>query len=57
MDDRNEEALPNQLLTIPDISSYIDMTQKSWCFKNFVDSSNQDSISSQHFDFHQYPKL
>ena len=44
---RNEETLPYQSLTIPDIYSHIDLTQESWCFEN------QDSILSHPFELDQ----
>ena len=44
--DRNEQTLPYQCLTIPDISYNIDLAQESRCFESFIGNSNQDSISS-----------
>ena len=48
--DKNEKAQPNQLLTIPDISKAIDLTQESW----YSESFNQDSVSSQPLELDQY---
>ena len=42
--DRKEKTLSNQFLIIHDITHPIDITQESWCFENFVDNLNQDSI-------------
>ena len=40
INDRNEETLPTQSLTIPDSPSHIDRNQESWYLEDF----NQDSI-------------
>jgi len=53
MNDRNEKTLPNQLLTIHDISSDINKTQESWCLESF----NQDSISSNLDQYQIFDKL
>ena len=53
MNDRNEKTLPNQLLTIHDISSNINKTQESWCLESF----NQDSISSHLDQYQTFDKL
>ena len=45
---RNEEPLPYQYLTNPDISNPIDLAQESCCFEN------QDLIPSHNLELDQY---
>ena len=49
--DKNEKTLPNTFSTIPDSPSHIN--EESWYLENI----NQDSISSQNFEFDQYQTI
>ena len=50
---RNEKILHTESLTIPDISSHIDESQKSWYLEDF----DQDSISPQNLELDQYQPI
>jgi len=50
INDRNEETLRTQFLTIPDSPNHIDRNQESWCLEDF----NQDSISSHQIELDQF---
>ena len=49
VNDRNEETLPTQFLTIPDSLDHINRNQESWYLGYF----NQNSIPSQHIELDQ----
>jgi len=51
--DKKEETLPTQSLTIPNFHKHIDRDQKSLCLENF----NQDLISSHHLELDQYQTI
>ena len=51
--DKEEETLPTQSLTIHDFPNHIDRDQESLCLENF----NQDSISLHHLELDQYQTI
>jgi len=51
--DKKEETLPTQSLTITNFLNHIDRDQKSLCLENFY----QDSISSHHPELDQYQTI